>query len=482
MVPLSIYLLLSGVDDLFPDILALVVRIWKKREIVRLCLADAAAAVGGASLESGPGRPIAVLVPLWQEAGVIGDMMRHNLGAVAYQDCQFFLGVYPNDESTFEAVQNLAEHNRKVRLCLCPHDGPTSKADCLNWIYQHIVLYEEERGCEFACFVTHDAEDVIHPDELPLFDRFCADYDMVQTAVLPLPTPPGELTHGVYCDEFAERHSKDLPIRHWMGGFVPSCGVGTGYSRRAFQLLAETSANRVFEPECLTEDYENGLKLHRLGCRQLFVPPIPRRGEPFATREYFPSTLESAVRQRTRWITGIGLQSWERNGWPGGWRQRYWLWRDRKGLWGAPIGLLSLCVLFYAVASWSIAEASGAPWQFGTVASGATVRVLSSATLVLMALRCLIRGWFVGRLYGWLFALGVPVRFLWGTWIDCRATFGALARFASARLRGRRLDWLKTEHVYPSPATLREALRGAPSPAFEGISLTAAFAGDDAPD
>ena len=51
-----------------------------------------------------------------------------------------------------------------------------------------------------------------------------------------------------------------------------------------------------------------------------------------ATREYFPRKFRAAVRQRTRWITGIALQSWQRHGWRDTRTQLYWFWRDRKGL------------------------------------------------------------------------------------------------------------------------------------------------------
>ena len=46
-----------------------------------------------------------------------------------------------------------------------------------------------------------------------------------------------------------------------MGGFIPSNGVGAGYSRRALEMLAAAHSNRIFEPGCLTEDYENGFRV-----------------------------------------------------------------------------------------------------------------------------------------------------------------------------------------------------------------------------
>ena len=57
-----------------------------------------------------------------------------------------------------------------------------------------------------------------------------------------------ELSHGVYCDEFAEFQFKDMPARQLLGGFIPSNGVGTGFSRRALETLAEKYSNRIFEP------------------------------------------------------------------------------------------------------------------------------------------------------------------------------------------------------------------------------------------
>ena len=121
----------------------------------------------------------------------------------------------------------------------------------------------------------------------------------------------------------------------------PGAGVGTGFRRDALEKLAAAFQNRIFDPEALTEDYANGLRMFRLGCRQAFVPLFrSRRAKDFvATREYFPKTWRSAFRQRSRWVTGIALQGWEQFGWGATASEIYWLWRDRKGLIGNLLNL-----------------------------------------------------------------------------------------------------------------------------------------------
>ena len=118
-----------------------------------------------------------------------------------------------------------------------------------------MLLYEEEHGVRFDMILTHDAEDLIDPDALRWINYYAQWNDMVQIPVLALKTPVREFSHGVYCDEFTEFQFKDMPARQLLGGFIPSNGVGTGFSRRALELLAEAHHNRIFEPTCLTEDY-----------------------------------------------------------------------------------------------------------------------------------------------------------------------------------------------------------------------------------
>jgi adsorption protein B len=441
--------LLSGLDDL-----ALDAACFARWLIHRLAGEGPGAAPGDRELDTAPRKRIAVFVPLWREHRVICRMLEHNLAASRYPDVDYFAGAYANDGLTQAAVREVERLHGNVHLVICPHEGPTSKADCLNWIYQGMLRLEESRGAHFDIVVTHDAEDLIHPDALRWINYFAGRYDMVQIPVLALPTPFRELTHGVYCDEFAEFQIRDLPARQRLGGFIPSCGVGTGFTRAALEELARTNSGRIFEPSCLTEDYENGFRLHRLGRAQLFAGIHKSHGTFIATREYFPRTLRGAVRQRTRWITGIALQSWERHGWRDTVRQLYWFWRDRKGLVNNLVPPLSNLLFAYGAATWLWSAWTGRPWGLVQAAREPWLVLALYATLALQAFRMLFRACVSAAVYGWKFALGVPLRMVWGNYINCLATLCAYHRYFSAKLRGCPLVWIKTEHAYPSPAAL----------------------------
>jgi adsorption protein B len=342
LLPLAVFVLISGFDDLLLD-LAMLAR-WARGK-----LRSRRGTEG--PVEDCSEKRIAVFIPMWREHRVAAGMLEHNLAAIRYRNFHIFVGCYPNDEATLDAVRAVEARFPSVHLAVCPHDGPTSKADCLNWIYQNMLLHEQQSGLCFEIVVTHDAEDLIHPESLAQINRHSASCDMVQIPVLALPTPWWRFTHGVYCDEFAEYQTRDIPLRRPLGGFLPSNGVGTGYSRRALESLAEAASNRIFEQECLTEDYENGWRVHRLGLAQHFVPIRFRDGQAVATREYFPRRFRQAVRQRTRWVIGIALQSWLRHGWGRNLGEAYWFWRDRKGLLGNPVGLFSNLLFAYGLAT-----------------------------------------------------------------------------------------------------------------------------------
>ena len=447
LLPAALAILASGLDDLVLN--AICLRAWFRRRGFR---ARGHQKVQVAQNE----KTIAVFVPLWNENSVIRGMVEHNVAAIDYDNYDFFIGAYPNDEATLDAVRDLETRFPHVHLAVCPHDGPTSKADCLNWIYQRMLLFEEHNGIQFDIVVTHDAEDLIHPGAFEQINSYADRFEMIQIPVLPLPMPFLKFIHGIYCDEFAEWQTKDMPARQIMGSFVPSNGVGTGFTRQALKKLATAEHNLIFEPACLTEDYENGLRLHKLGCTQVFVPLSRTNGDIVATREFFPHTMRSAIRQRTRWMMGIGLQSWERHGWRGSFAEVYWFWRDRKGLFGNPISLFTNFLFVYGLLSWLGARVAGLPWG---VAQHALHTNFLLITLVMQVIQSSIRMVCTGRIYGVVFALGVPLRALCANWINTIATLRAISGYLRVRIRHEPLVWLKTEHAYPSRNALMEHKR-----------------------
>jgi adsorption protein B len=437
LVPLAVWILLSGLDDLFIDLVYFLGRRrpfpWPSEH----------------ELNETSQRRIAILVPLWHEHEVIGQMLRHNLGAIRYGNYDFFVGVYANDPLTRKAVEQVMSDDGRVHLAICPHDGPTSKGDCLNWTYKRMAEYEARFGIDFEILVTHDAEDLIHPESLHLINWFMRDYQMVQIPVVPLSTRIREWTHGLYCDEFAEFQFKDIPVRQRLGGFLPSNGVGTGFERSALEDLKRRHHGRIFDPDCLTEDYENGFRMHAAGYRQIFVPIHFTAGGPVATREYFPRKWRAAFRQRSRWVAGIALQGWQRHGWRGSFGQVYWFWRDRKGLVGNLLSpFANLFFFFWAASALAAAHTPGDVWHLGSHVPVWLPR-LCCVSAGISVLQMGLRLHFSARLYGLRFAAAAPVRIFWGNWINCTATVQALGQFFAAQRKRGTLAWKKTAHAYP---------------------------------
>jgi hypothetical protein len=158
-----------------------------------------------------------------------------------------------------------------------PHDGPTSKADCLNWIVQNILLYEQRSGERFDVFLMHDAEDVVHPYGLKTVNWFVDDVAMIQMPVLSMDRKWTQLVACHYMDEFAEFHTKDLPVRSAILGMTPSAGVATAFHRLAMLALVAEKQGQPFNTDSLTEDYDVG---HRLsgGLRRGVQPECSPSG------------------------------------------------------------------------------------------------------------------------------------------------------------------------------------------------------------
>jgi bacteriophage N4 adsorption protein B len=286
--------------------------------------------------------PVAVLIPAWQEAAVIGHTIRHLLDTWPQGALRLYVGCYRNDPATLGAAIAAAHGDPRLRVVIHGQDGPTTKADCLNRLFAALTLDEERAQQRFAMLVFHDAEDMVDAGALGLLDETVADgADFVQLPVEPLvPRHRGWLARQIgshYCEEFAEAHGKAMVVRDALGAGLPGAGVGCAASRRALDWLVARhiedggQGGLPFASDSLTEDYELGLAIAAAGGRCRFVRVRGDNGRLIATRAFFPHRFENAVRQKARWVLGIALQGWDRVGWDGGFREFWMRARDRRG-------------------------------------------------------------------------------------------------------------------------------------------------------
>ena len=429
--------LILGASDLLVDF------IWIGLRLRRL-LADAEPR----SLETlpPPERPgrLAVLIPAWHEAAVIGQMLNHACAAWATDDVRLYVGCYPNDQETIAAVDAVGDP--RIRRVVGSRPGPTTKADCLNTLWHALLADEAEEAATYKGIVLHDAEDVVHSAELQLFDRLIERYDLVQLPVVPLIPNGRRGVSATYLDEFCESHGKEMVVREALGAGIPSAGVGCAISREAMALLAATDVQgRPFDAASITEDYEIGLKLHALGRRGAFVRiPAKAGGAPIVTCEHFPSHWRAAVAQKSRWMAGIALSGWDRLGWSGGPAEFWMRLRDRQG----PLAALLLCAAYVALLAGPILASVGEAVGHPVVLLTPTLALMMQVASLLLVWRLLMRFGFVATRHGWREGLRAIPRVVTSNAIAMLAAREALGRYARGRRTGETV-WGKTHHVFP---------------------------------
>lgn len=349
----AVGLCLGGIDDLLVDMVFIVHRILHGRR-PRLAL----------NTLPPPRRPgrIAVFVAAWDEVAVIGGMLSTALDRYDHDDYAIYVGVYPNDRGTIDAAAAVAERDDRIRLVIGPRDGPTTKADCLNTLWHALRRDDAREDRQTKAIVLHDAEDVVHAQELRVFDSLIDRYEVVQLPVLPLVNRGARLVSGHYADEFAESHAKQIIVRTALGAGMPLAGTGCAIAPDVLAMIAQGRGGDPFDASSLTEDYELGLRLAELGARGIFARvAADDAGAVVAVRAYFPGTMKESIRQKTRWMTGIALAGWDRTGWarPHAIADHWMRMRDRR----APLAVVVLAVAYAGILAWGLSLL--AHWLFG---------------------------------------------------------------------------------------------------------------------
>ena len=240
-----------------------------------------------------PSRSFTLLVPGRHEEEVLGD----TLDALAQQDHPDFeiLAIVGHDDPGTELVARAAadRHPDLIRVVVDDSE-PKNKPKALN------AALEVARGDVVGVF---DAEDEVHPGLLRLVDARFAETDaaVVQGGVqlMNFRTSWWSLRNVLeYYFWFRSR-------LHFHAGnrFIP-LGGNTVFVRRDW-----LDWSGGWDPECLAEDCELGVRLSSAGARVVvaYSPDV-------VTREETPGTLGSLYKQRTRWNQGF-LQVLQKGEW-----------------------------------------------------------------------------------------------------------------------------------------------------------------------
>ncbi len=384
---------------------------------------------------------MAIFVPAWREAPVIGAMLKRCLAQWGTQNFRIYVGCYPNDDQTVAAVASAIEGSENVRLIICHHNGPTTKADCLNRLWTGLCQDELTENIKFKAVVLHDAEDLVHAKALSVFEHLAERATLIQIPVIPRRAVKSRWIAGHYCDEFAEQHGKQMVLREALGVAIPSAGVGCAFSKDALGRLSMESGGKPFDATSLTEDYELGLNLTEGDGRGIFVRLKDQDGQLVATQEFFPDNIQDAVRQKSRWMAGIALSGWDRLGWNHSLRENWIRFRDRKASFVAIALAIAYCAVFLTFGLALI----GFLGIYSPEPISDFLKKLLYLNAFFLSWRLLFRAGFVFHLYGLTEALYSVPRTVVANIINMMAARRAIGKYLQS-LSGAKVDWDKTQH------------------------------------
>jgi cellulose synthase/poly-beta-1,6-N-acetylglucosamine synthase-like glycosyltransferase len=242
------------------------------------------AATGFATSDSPPEHSFSLIVPARHEQAVLGATLERL--AASHHPSFEVLAVVGDDDPDTRAVaeETAARHPDRIRV-LVDESQPKNKPKALN------TALPACRGTVTAVF---DAEDEVHPELLRHVDARFTDTgaEVVQGGV-----------------QLMNYHSNWYSVRNVLEYYFWFRSRLHFHARKRFIPLG---GNTVFvrtdvlrrvggwDPECLAEDCELGIRLSSLGATvAVAYDPL------LVTREETPATLRALLKQRTRWDQGF---------------------------------------------------------------------------------------------------------------------------------------------------------------------------------
>ncbi|GHB34342.1 hypothetical protein GCM10007094_24340 [Pseudovibrio japonicus] len=450
----------SGADDLFVDTLYYLFVAWSRGPLVGTTEEHLYEETGHVEP-----RPLAIMLPAWDEATILHPAVTAMMQRLDYPSYWIFIGVYPNDKETQEAAKQLAAEHDNLRIVTTRNEGPTCKADCVNTIIAAVRKFEQEQGISFAGFILQDAEDILNPSALRIFNASLELADVVQLPVLSLPRKRRQFTAGHYMDEFAEFHSKEVLVRGVLTGTVPGAGVGTCYSRKTMEMAEslsdadEDGIPEIFNTSSLTEDYDLSMRLMGTGIEHNLLWIHPDEKSEFTdftvTQEMFPYRFWQSVRQKTRWTLGIAFQGWAELGWKGGLAARYFFWRDRKMVFFSHAIVLGYAsMMFYWCLYLYVRLVPDAYHLPPLLPEDSPFWYVIWFNVLLLAHRLIQRHIWTGYHYGFRSLAPVTLRYFVSVIINYFAMIRAIKAWIRHLGTGEVIGWDKTAHDYPDDESL----------------------------
>jgi len=230
-----------------------------------------------------PALSFSLIVPARHEQAVLRRTLER-LAATDHPDVEVLVVVGHDDDATARVAEEVAAEHPRVRVVV-DHNWPKNKPKALNTALPH---------CTGDIVGVFDAEDDVHPDLVRHVDTLflTSGAEVVQAGV--------QLMNH-WSNWYSVRNVLEYYFWfrsrlhfHAQARFIPLGGNTVFFRARA---LREAGG---WDPDCLAEDCEIGVRLSSHGAR-VAVAYDPR----LVTREETPPSVASLFKQRTRWNQGF---------------------------------------------------------------------------------------------------------------------------------------------------------------------------------